>query len=134
MKQRRPGWGSRSRASRGRQDSSLPCRSSKSQGPARTAVAADRPRAAVRASGPAVALWESSDSALTPPPPTPGVQRRRSFGAPAGTLPGVIARAGGLPIKAGDGIVGGAAVSGSAGGNDEICVQAGIEKAKDLLK
>jgi hypothetical protein len=31
-------------------------------------------------------------------------------------------------------VVGGAAVSRSPGGNDEICVQAGIEKAKDLLK
>jgi uncharacterized protein GlcG (DUF336 family) len=50
------------------------------------------------------------------------------------TLPGVIALAGGLPIMAGDDVVGGAAVSGSPGGNDEICVQAGIEKAKDLLK
>jgi uncharacterized protein GlcG (DUF336 family) len=50
------------------------------------------------------------------------------------TLPGVIALAGGLPIKAGDDVVGGVAASGSPGGNDEICVQAGIEKAKDLLK
>jgi uncharacterized protein GlcG (DUF336 family) len=51
------------------------------------------------------------------------------------TLPGVIALAGGLPIKAGgDDVVGGVSASGSPGGNDEICVQAGIEKAKDLLK
>jgi uncharacterized protein GlcG (DUF336 family) len=50
------------------------------------------------------------------------------------TLPGVIALGGGLPIKAGDDVVGGVAVSGSPGGNDEICVQASIEKAKDLLK
>lgn len=50
------------------------------------------------------------------------------------TLPGVIAIGGGLPVKSGDDVVGGAAVSGSPGGNDEICVQAGLEKAKDLLK
>lgn len=49
------------------------------------------------------------------------------------TLPGVIAIGGGLPVKSGDDVVGGAAVSGSPGGNDEICVQAGLEKAKDLL-
>jgi hypothetical protein len=28
---------------------------------------------------------------------------------------------------------GGAAISGSPGGNDEVCVQAGLDKAKDLL-
>ena len=50
------------------------------------------------------------------------------------TLPGVIAIAGGLPIKAGDDVIGAAAVSGSPGGNDEVCVQAGLDKAKDLLK
>jgi uncharacterized protein GlcG (DUF336 family) len=50
------------------------------------------------------------------------------------TLPGVIAIPGGLPIKVGDDVVGGAAVSGSPGGNDEVCVQAGLDKAKDLLK
>jgi len=49
------------------------------------------------------------------------------------TLPSVIAIAGGLPIKAGDQIVGGAGVSGSPNGNDEPCVQAGLDKAKDLL-
>jgi uncharacterized protein GlcG (DUF336 family) len=50
------------------------------------------------------------------------------------TLPGVIAIGGGLPIKVGDDVVGGVAVSGSPGGNDEVCVQAGLDKAKDLLK
>jgi uncharacterized protein GlcG (DUF336 family) len=50
------------------------------------------------------------------------------------TLPGVIAIPGGLPIKVGDDVVGAAAVSGSPGGNDEVCVQAGLDKAKDLLK
>jgi uncharacterized protein GlcG (DUF336 family) len=50
------------------------------------------------------------------------------------TLPGVIAIAGGLPIKASDDVIGGAAISGSPGSNDEVCVQAGLDKAKDLLK
>jgi uncharacterized protein GlcG (DUF336 family) len=50
------------------------------------------------------------------------------------TLPGVIAIGGGLPIKAGDEFIGGAAISGSPGGNDEVCVQAGLDKAKDLLR
>jgi uncharacterized protein GlcG (DUF336 family) len=50
------------------------------------------------------------------------------------TLPSVIAIAGGLPIKAGDDFIGGAGVSGSPGGNDEPCVQAGLDKAKDLLR
>ena len=50
------------------------------------------------------------------------------------TLPSVIAIAGGLPIKAGDEIVGGAGVSGSPNGNDEPCVQAGLDQAKGLLQ
>ena len=50
------------------------------------------------------------------------------------TLPSVIAIGGGLPIKVGDDIVGGAGVSGSPNGNDEPCVQAGLDKAKDLLQ
>jgi uncharacterized protein GlcG (DUF336 family) len=50
------------------------------------------------------------------------------------TLPGVIAIAGGLPIKVGDDVVGAAAVSGSPGGNDEVCVQVELDKVKDLLK
>jgi uncharacterized protein GlcG (DUF336 family) len=50
------------------------------------------------------------------------------------TLPGVIAIGGGIPIKAGDEVIGGAAISGSPGGNDEVCVQAGLDKAKDLRR
>ncbi len=49
------------------------------------------------------------------------------------TLPNVIAIPGGLPIKAGDDIIGGVGVSGSPG-VDEPCVQAGLDKAADLLK
>ncbi|HEV2678341.1 MAG TPA: heme-binding protein [Aliidongia sp.] len=50
------------------------------------------------------------------------------------TLPSVIAIAGGLPIKSGEEVVGGAGVSGSPNNNDEPCVQAGLDKAKDLLQ
>jgi len=49
------------------------------------------------------------------------------------TLPNVIAIPGGLPIKVGNEIVGGAGASGSPG-VDEPCVQAGLDKVADLLK
>ena len=49
------------------------------------------------------------------------------------TLPNVIAIPGGLPIKVGDEVVGGAGASGSPG-VDEPCVQAGLDKAADQLK
>jgi len=49
------------------------------------------------------------------------------------TLPSVIAIPGGLPIKAGDDVIGGAGVSGTPG-KDEPCVQAGIDKVADQLK
>lgn len=49
------------------------------------------------------------------------------------TLPGVIAINGGVPIKIGSEVIGGAGLSGSPG-RDEECVNAGLEKAKDLLK
>src|SRR3984957_5412884 len=46
------------------------------------------------------------------------------------TLPNVIAIPGGLPIKVGDEVIGGAAISGSPG-VDEPCVQAGLDKVAD---
>jgi uncharacterized protein GlcG (DUF336 family) len=49
------------------------------------------------------------------------------------TLPNVIAIPGGLPIKVGDEVIGGAGVSGSPG-VDEPCVQAGLDKVADQLK
>jgi len=49
------------------------------------------------------------------------------------TLPSVIAIPGGLPIKAGDDVIGGVGVSGSPG-FDEPCVQAGLDKVADELK
>ena len=41
--------------------------------------------------------------------------------------------AGGLPIKAGDEVIGGAGLSGTPG-VDEPCVQAGLDKVADRLK
>jgi uncharacterized protein GlcG (DUF336 family) len=49
------------------------------------------------------------------------------------TLPSVIAIPGGVPIKAGDEIVGGIGVSGSPG-VDEDCVNAALDKVKDQLQ
>ena len=49
------------------------------------------------------------------------------------TLPNVIAIPGGLPIKVGDEVIGGAGLSGTPG-VDEPCVQAGIDKVADQLK
>jgi uncharacterized protein GlcG (DUF336 family) len=49
------------------------------------------------------------------------------------TLPNMIAIPGGLPIKAGEDVIGGAGVSGSPG-VDEPCVQAGLDKVADQLK
>jgi uncharacterized protein GlcG (DUF336 family) len=45
----------------------------------------------------------------------------------------VLALGGGLPIKAGDDVVGAVGVSGSPGKDDE-CSQAGIDKVIDQLK
>ncbi len=50
------------------------------------------------------------------------------------TLPGFVTFAGGLPIKAGDALIGGVGVSGSMPDHDEVCAQAGLDAAKDLLK
>jgi uncharacterized protein GlcG (DUF336 family) len=44
----------------------------------------------------------------------------------------VLALSGGLPIKAGDDVVGAVGVSGSPG-KDDVCSQAGIDKVADLL-
>ena len=49
------------------------------------------------------------------------------------TLPNVIAIPGGLPVKVGEEVIGGAGVSGSPG-VDEPCVQAGLDKVADQLK
>ncbi len=49
------------------------------------------------------------------------------------TLPGVIAIAGGLPVKLGTEVIAGVGASGSPG-VDEPCVQAGLDKAADQIK
>jgi uncharacterized protein GlcG (DUF336 family) len=49
------------------------------------------------------------------------------------TLPGIIGIPGGVPIKAGDDVIGGVGLSGSPG-VDEPCVQAGLDKVADQLK
>ena len=49
------------------------------------------------------------------------------------TLPNIIAIGGGLPIKVGDDVIGGAGVSGSPG-VDEGCVQAALDKIANQLK
>lgn len=49
------------------------------------------------------------------------------------TLPGVIASSGGLPIRLGDEVIGGAGVSGSTG-VDERCAQAGLDRISDRLR
>jgi uncharacterized protein GlcG (DUF336 family) len=59
--------------------------------------------------------------------------------APQQNLTGVIASAGGLPVKLGEDVVGAIGVSGSWGGavvgsNDEMCGQAGIDRVADRLK
>jgi uncharacterized protein GlcG (DUF336 family) len=50
-------------------------------------------------------------------------------------LTGIVAAQGGLPIKAGDEVIGAVAVSGSPGGDkDEACAKAGIDRVADQLK
>ena len=49
------------------------------------------------------------------------------------TLPNVIAIGGGVPLKAGNDVIGGVGLSGSPG-VDEPCVMAGINKVKDQLQ
>ena len=49
------------------------------------------------------------------------------------TLPNVIAINGGVPIKAGNDVIGGVGLSGSPG-KDEECVNAGLEKVKQQLQ
>jgi uncharacterized protein GlcG (DUF336 family) len=74
----------------------------------------------------------------------------RSFRSPSGALvdrlkadptlgvihlTNIIANQGGLPIKVGDEVIGGAGASGAPGGEkDEACVKAGLDKVADQLK
>jgi uncharacterized protein GlcG (DUF336 family) len=50
-------------------------------------------------------------------------------------IPGVVAVGGGVPIKVGNEVIGGAGASGAPGGEkDELCVMNGIAKVADALK
>ena len=50
-------------------------------------------------------------------------------------IPGVVGIGGGVPIKAGNEVIGGVGVSGAPGGDkDEVCANAGIAKVADALK
>lgn len=50
-------------------------------------------------------------------------------------IPGVVAIGGGVPIKAGNEVIGGIGVSGAPGGDqDEMCAKAGIDAIKDALE
>ena len=54
---------------------------------------------------------------------------------PPPVIEGTVAAAGGVPIKAGDEVIGAIGVSGAPGGEkDEACAAAGISKIGDLLK
>ena len=51
------------------------------------------------------------------------------------TLPNIITLGGGIPVKAGDEVIGGAGAGGAPGGDkDAACVQAGIDAVSDRLK
>ena len=50
-------------------------------------------------------------------------------------VPGVIALAGGLPVKVGDEVIGAIGVSGAPGGEkDEVCAKAALDKVAEQLK
>ena len=55
--------------------------------------------------------------------------------APLKQIPGVVGVGGGVPIKAGNEVIGAVGVSGAPGGDkDEVCANAGIAKVADALK
>jgi uncharacterized protein GlcG (DUF336 family) len=50
-------------------------------------------------------------------------------------IPDTVAVGGGVPIKAGDTVIGGVGVSGAPGGEkDEVCALAGLAKVAEALK
>jgi len=54
---------------------------------------------------------------------------------PVPVIEGTVGAAGGVPIKAGNDVIGAIGVSGAPGGDkDEACANAGIAKIEDLLK
>jgi len=97
---------------------------------------------AIRGDGAAPHTWENSRrkayTARTTRAPSAAFAARIAKNDPLAlqqaTLPGMIGIAGGLPIKAGDDTIGGGGVSGSPSGNDEPCLQAGIDAVRDELR
>jgi uncharacterized protein GlcG (DUF336 family) len=62
-------------------------------------------------------------------------QQWASSGTPPPLIEGTVALGGGVPIKAGNEIIGAVGVSGGPGADkDEACANAGIAKIEDLLK
>lgn len=58
-----------------------------------------------------------------------------TLGSPMPNVEGTVGVAGGVPIKAGNEVIGAVGVSGAVGGaNDEICARAGIAKVAAELK
>jgi uncharacterized protein GlcG (DUF336 family) len=76
-------------------------------------------------------------TALTYRQPTSAIAKRFADNDPLIrqqlTLPNMIAISGGLPIKVGEDVIGGAGMSGSPG-VDEPCVQAGLDKVANQLR
>lgn len=69
----------------------------------------------------------------------PSLQVQKQFEdpamAPLKQIPGVVGVGGGVPIKAGNEVIGAVGVSGAPGGEkDEVCANAGIAKVADALK
>jgi uncharacterized protein GlcG (DUF336 family) len=55
--------------------------------------------------------------------------------APLRQIPGLVGVGGGVPIRAGNEVIGGVGVSGAPGGDkDEACANAGLAKVADALK
>lgn len=97
---------------------------------------------AMRGDGAGPHTWENARrkayTARTTRAPSAAFAKRLADNNPVtrqqATLPGMIGIAGGLPIKVGADTIGGVGISGSPGGNDEPCAQAGIDAVKDQLK
>jgi uncharacterized protein GlcG (DUF336 family) len=61
--------------------------------------------------------------------------QKNAGAANLGDIPGFLLLAGGLPIKAGNDVIGGVGIGGApAGSIDEQCAQAALDKVKDQLR
>jgi uncharacterized protein GlcG (DUF336 family) len=74
-------------------------------------------------------------TALTYKRPSSVTEKAMANMSPARIIPGIFAVGGGLPVKAGDEVIGAIGVGGAPGSDkDEACAQAGLDKVADLLK